>query len=166
MLKPLTFNVFFLSVMEKGKKRASIPAKRKRSNSSSSEPSSEEDYLIRLCSIRLRRYIYISNQFEVKIFNINNHNHTLNITDDQDNTLATLQNQYSCYVSALLIRINNHSNHEIRFWYNGRYVALRHTDININTESYNVGYVGVDANGRLNLRIDNNGSIRNINKFS
>ncbi|CAG8533408.1 5308_t:CDS:2, partial [Gigaspora rosea] len=72
--------------MEKGKKRASIPAKRKRSNSSSSEPSSEEDYLIRLCT-------------------------------------------------------------------------LRHTDININTESYNVGYVGVDANGRLNLRIDNNGSI-------
>ncbi|CAG8662534.1 22256_t:CDS:1 [Dentiscutata erythropus] len=153
--------------MEKGKKRTSIPVKRKKPNLSSPEPSSEEDdHLTRLCSIRLRRYINISNQFEVKIFNINNHNHTLKITDDRDNILAALQNQYSCYVSVLLIRINNHNNHEIRFWYNDRYVALRHTDINLDTERYSVGYVGIDANGRLNLRIVNNGNNRTINKFS
>ncbi|CAG8532123.1 5257_t:CDS:1, partial [Racocetra fulgida] len=100
--------------MEKGKKVTRTSVKRKKPNSPSPEPSSEEeDSLIRLCSVRLISYINGLNQFEIKIFGINNYNHPLEITDSNANTLATLQNENDCHFSSLSIRIKNSSNHGI-----------------------------------------------------
>ncbi|CAG8766464.1 29249_t:CDS:1 [Racocetra persica] len=137
--------------------------KRPKHNPPPPEPSlEEEDTLDRLCSIRL--VSYNNRQFEIKIFGINNYNRPFKITDNNDNTLATLQNENGCHVSCLLIRIDNSNNNGIRFHYNRNYVELLHCNINLRDfQHYQVGYVGL-LNGMLKLKIVNNNNNLTIDK--
>ncbi|CAG8590298.1 1629_t:CDS:1 [Gigaspora rosea] len=142
------------------KKTTSTSAKRKKPPDSSSDsspdsspelsPEEEEDYLTRLCSIRIKRFF--QGQFEIKIFNIN-HDIQFEIIDARSSdSLVTIDNTGS-FVYALLIKINNNNRNGIRFNYNGHSVELLHFHISLNTQGYNKGYVGTDANGNLTLRI-------------
>ncbi|CAG8745770.1 7795_t:CDS:1 [Gigaspora margarita] len=139
------------------KKPTSTSAKRKKPDTSPELSSEEEeDYLTRLCSIRIKRYIRDHNQFEIKIFNIN-YNTQFEITDVRSNDSLAAINNTSSFVYSLLIRITNNDNNGIRFNYNDLNVDLLHHHITIRTlQGYNKGYVGTDTNGNLRLRMINN----------